>query len=239
MTLELRNRWWNRGDVWWDWEVFLVDEDDDELARVRSVDYVLHPTFARPVREVTNPEGGFALRAGGLGGFAIKAFARMDDGSTRKLVHRLQLRYEPVQGVSVSEAESTEALQELLARAGVYDGSVDGVFGTRTTEAVRAFQRAHQLRPDGFAGPATWLALQGGRVEPFGRDSSRATMYLQACLKKLELYEGPLDGTYSEKTEAAVMQLQRKQGLAVDGIAGPQTWAALGERRMMTLRPSA
>ncbi len=235
MALELRNRWWNRGDVWWDWEAFVDDHGSGELNEVRSVDYVLHPTFARPVREVTDPEGGFVMRAGGLGGFELTAFARMKDGSTSKLSHKLQVRYEPESGVSISDEEQTRILQQLLARAGSYDGPVDGTYGARTTDAVKAFQRRHDLRIDGFAGPATWLALEGRSVEPVGTDRRRSIMYLQACLKKLELYDGLLDGVFGAATEAGVMQLQRLLGLTVDGIAGAQTWGALGERQMLTL----
>ena len=36
------------------------------------------------------------------------------------------------------------------------------------------------------------------------------------------------DGTYGQRTEAAVRDFQSRQGLEVDGIAGPQTQAALG-----------
>jgi peptidoglycan hydrolase-like protein with peptidoglycan-binding domain len=37
--------------------------------------------------------------------------------------------------------------------------AVDGVFGPKTTEAVRRFQRANGLKVDGIVGRQTWAAL--------------------------------------------------------------------------------
>lgn len=35
----------------------------------------------------------------------------------------------------------------------------DGIFGSKTEEAVKQFQREHDLKPDGIVGSATWQAL--------------------------------------------------------------------------------
>ena len=50
-------------------------------------------------------------------------------------------------------------LQERLRSAGVFTGSIDGVFGAQTQAAVQAAQRRLGLTPDGVVGPATWAAL--------------------------------------------------------------------------------
>jgi uncharacterized protein (TIGR02594 family) len=50
-------------------------------------------------------------------------------------------------------------LQDQLERLGYPLGKVDGHFGSRTEEAVVAFQRVNGLTVDGIAGPATWAAL--------------------------------------------------------------------------------
>jgi len=51
---------------------------------------------------------------------------------------------------------------------------------------------------------------------------------VQAQLSRWGYYTGPIDGYYSGRTFRAVQEFQRKNGLVVDGIVGPQTWAALG-----------
>ena len=51
---------------------------------------------------------------------------------------------------------------------------------------------------------------------------------IQTKLKNWGYYSGSIDGIYGSATLAAVKYFQRKNGLAVDGIAGPKTLAAMG-----------
>ncbi len=50
-------------------------------------------------------------------------------------------------------------IQTRLSNWGYYFGSIDGIFGSKTEEAVRFFQRKNGLSQDGVAGPATLSAL--------------------------------------------------------------------------------
>ncbi|HOK46631.1 MAG TPA: peptidoglycan-binding domain-containing protein [Bryobacteraceae bacterium] len=50
---------------------------------------------------------------------------------------------------------------------------------------------------------------------------------IQRRLRELGLYRGPVDGLYGGGTEAAVKTFQQARALAVDGIVGFETWAAL------------
>jgi N-acetylmuramoyl-L-alanine amidase len=51
---------------------------------------------------------------------------------------------------------------------------------------------------------------------------------IQKKLKNWGYYKGSVDGIFGSKTKEAVKYFQRKNGLAVDGVVGPKTLAALG-----------
>lgn len=77
---------------------------------------------------------------------------------------------------------------------------------------------------------AVWQ-IQGAfgqnRVLYWGSSGGDVTK-VQAQLNRWGYYTGPIDGYYSGKTFRSVQEFQRKNGLQVDGVVGPQTWAALG-----------
>ena len=56
------------------------------------------------------------------------------------------------------------------------------------------------------------------------------TAGLQIALRQRGFYPGPIDAIQGPQTVQAVRVFQRRHGLAVDGLAGPQTRAALGLR---------
>jgi len=51
---------------------------------------------------------------------------------------------------------------------------------------------------------------------------------IQSRLSAWGYYKGSIDGQYGYLTYSAVKEFQRKNGLTIDGIAGPETLAALG-----------
>lgn len=59
----------------------------------------------------------------------------------------------------LARGEAVRQLQLALLRAGEAPGEPDGVFGPRTAEAVRRFQRRHALPADAVVDAATWAAL--------------------------------------------------------------------------------
>ena len=58
-----------------------------------------------------------------------------------------------------SRGEEVRQIQTKLKRWGYYNGNVDGIYGTKTQEAVRYFQRKNGLKVDGIAGPETLKAM--------------------------------------------------------------------------------
>ncbi len=64
-------------------------------------------------------------------------------------------------------------------------------------------------------------------LSKYGSRGSEVTQ-IQTKLKRWGYYNGNIDGIYGSQTLAAVKYFQRKNGLTVDGIAGPATLKAMG-----------
>ena len=132
-----------------------------------------------------------------------------------------------------------------------------GFFGTITEEAVRDFQRKHNLQVDGIAGPQTISALKsmGGQattastatttqasttsnisISAILRNGSTGTQVrnLQQSLKDKGYYTSTVDGQFGRLTETAVRNYQRANNLTADGIAGPQTLGHLNGAQAST-----
>ena len=135
------------------------------------------------------------------------------------------------------------ALQVALDARGLYAGSIDGLVGPETTDAVARFQRRAGLRPNGVPGPATRRAL--GR---YGRHllgsrtlAAGATGWDVAALQFVLAWHGfpsaRFDGRLGPHTLRALKRFQRWAGLTPDGVAGPTTLAAL--RRPLPACPMA
>lgn len=137
--------------------------------------------------------------------------------------------------------------------------NVDGIFGSRTEAAVRAFQRIFNLTPDGIVGPATWYSIvrlytavtelselrsQGQQFyainwsSPNGLqvgDSGDKVRLLQYWLSVLSEYipgipSLSVDGIFGNNTRDAVFAAQRRFGLPETGVVDPATWDAIYEQ---------
>jgi peptidoglycan hydrolase-like protein with peptidoglycan-binding domain len=139
-----------------------------------------------------------------------------------------------------AKGQAVKDLQESLKALGLAPGSIDGVFGKQTEDAVKAFQKLTGLEVDGVAGPITWLNIdEADQSEPLLKNGSRGlpVRRLQNRLKLAGFAIPEVNGRFGPKTQAAVKTLQKQAGLVVDGQVGPKTWAVVdaleveGERR--------
>ena len=128
--------------------------------------------------------------------------------------------------------------------------TVDGIFGSSTTAAVRRFQTYFGLTSDGVVGRTTWNklyevyndianrllspSLRPGEYPGVLRNGSTGTAVreLQFYLYLMSAYQSSIpsvsiDGRFGAATEAAVRAYQRFAGLTVDGIVGRKTWDSL------------
>jgi len=70
-----------------------------------------------------------------------------------------------------SSGSTVRKIQQVLSEQGYYTYTVDGIYGSRTTAAVKKFQRAKGLTVDGICGTQTLSAL-GISVGNISADSS-------------------------------------------------------------------
>lgn len=134
-------------------------------------------------------------------------------------------------------------LQNRLSNTGYYSGPITGYYGELTRLAVRKFQVANGLGPDGVAGPTTLALLidatanasqPSNRVQPlapptFTRVPSDNTssavidlpftvIDLQKRLESRGFYLGPIDGQMGSLTEAAIQKAQEAYGVPREQI---------------------
>ena len=106
----------------------------------------------------------------------------------------------------------------------------------RREEAGRTRRRRIRLRGGGLSAALVALALAVvGAGAAVGQQATGASSGLVAAgaqgseVTAIQRALGiPASGAFDANTEAAVKQFQQRNGLAVDGIVGPQTGAALG-----------
>jgi peptidoglycan hydrolase-like protein with peptidoglycan-binding domain len=130
------------------------------------------------------------------------------------------------------------ALQYLLRQRGA-DLLVDGEFGPRTVQAVRAAQDGIAAEDDGIVGPLTWAAMTPTRRRG---DQGEAVRAVQEEFQFRNLSGDPgraprIDGVFGPVTDGAVRSFQfalraDDPSVVVDGVVGQATWRALVSGRL-------
>ncbi len=129
---------------------------------------------------------------------------------------------------TVSDGETSDrvAVIQYLLRAHGHAVAVDRDFGPATDAAVRAFQTAEGLVPDGVVGPSTWPKL----VITVSLGSTGDAV---SAVQSLGLLRFPgddpllVDGDFGPVTRGRVLSFQSDWGLTQDGVVGRQSWSFL------------
>ena len=227
-----------------------------------SADY--HTRLSKGVQvTVTGISGDFyAVTYNGKSGYVMKKYVTLSSSAKSALeattskskyasVTRIsQLGDPPAFTQKGSSGDSVEKLQQALKIKGYYTGAVDGLYGSGTEGAVKAYQKAVGISQTGKADYATIMKLFGSVLtttvanDPQMKgitkiseitvpatskkgDSGKNVLALQQALKIKGYYTAPIDSKYGEKTVEAVKAFQKSKGLAQDGVAGNTTIKAL------------
>ncbi|MCW5910126.1 MAG: peptidoglycan-binding protein [Cyclobacteriaceae bacterium] len=134
-------------------------------------------------------------------------------------------------------------LQKMLYDLG-YSITVDGDYGIKTERTVKNFQKEQGLMATGIVSQELLGVMEAKLTRPrvadkriingaFLRkgDCGPAVVALQRALNKRGAH--PMlseDGVFDPDTNEALKVFQKKSKLIADGIAGPQTWGALGAK---------
>ncbi|HWA00595.1 MAG TPA: lytic murein transglycosylase [Caulobacterales bacterium] len=183
---------------------------------------LLHPNFA-VIRRYNNSDR-YAL--------VVALLARSYEGG------RAGLQRPWPRGDASLTRDQTLELQILLNSLGYNAGSADGLFGSGTRRAVRAFQTDRGLRADGYPTPALLAAVRtraGVSVDPppappraLDRDGVRE---LQRRLTRLGYHPGRADGRIGPDTRAAIREFERRHGMEVRGRATTAVLDAVRDAR--------
>jgi hypothetical protein len=135
-----------------------------------------------------------------------------------------------------SASPQQAGVQVALRAMGLYLGPIDGQVGPLTRSAVAEAQRRAGLPPTGRIDTNTRDALGPLGRPLFGRrpiipgDFGLDVSVLQFLLARAGLYKAALDGYFGAHLESSVRAFQRRAGLTVDGVAGPETLRRLVAR---------
>jgi peptidoglycan hydrolase-like protein with peptidoglycan-binding domain len=124
-----------------------------------------------------------------------------------------------------SKGERVFAVQYLLNQQINARLATDGIYGPKTTAAVKAFQKKVKLPVDGIVGPMTYpkliITVKKGSKGP-------AVSAVQHNLRFAYGFKTLMvSGTFGGQTNKDVKAFQKRFKLTQDGIVGANTWNAL------------
>ena len=122
-----------------------------------------------------------------------------------------------------------EEVQKLLKIYGYNIGEIDGKMGVNTRNAISAFQGDQHIKASRFIDQETWVRLNMFLEVELVVDAELNVRKVQAILKKEGFYPGSLDGRWGPRSQHALEEFQKTNGLRPDGTIGISTLSKLKE----------
>ena len=116
-----------------------------------------------------------------------------------------------------SRGSEVRNIQTRLKNWGYYNGAVDGIYGTKTRDAVKAFQKKNGLKADGIAGPATLQKIGLPSTNTGASGYASSDYYLLARLISAEARGEPYTG---QVAVGAVVMNRTEHPSFPDTVAG-------------------
>ena len=116
-----------------------------------------------------------------------------------------------------SSGSEVTQIQTKLKRWGYYNGSVDGIYGSKTVSAVKSFQRKNGLTVDGIAGTKT---LQAMGIYSSGSSASTSNSSTVNLLAKLIYGEGRGEPYTGQVAIGAVVMNRVKSSSFPNSVSG-------------------
>ena len=135
----------------------------------------------------------------------------------------------------------TAALQQSLSDTGYFSGTVDGVYGPSTVDAVQALQKAHGLPVTGTVDKATQEALQSDLQAKGGaaaQEELTSTAAVQQTLRLAGFWDGPVDGRWTPALTEALKDFQTELDVPATGTVDAATVAALEKAIAQARQPT-
>jgi peptidoglycan hydrolase-like protein with peptidoglycan-binding domain len=173
------------------------------------------------------PEGSRTHADTADNGASVRVEVAAPDGAGRTI----QLRYDPV----------VESVQRELLAAGYYKGTVDGVIGRKTRQAIEDYQRSAGIDIDGkptadlaehirYTREVSEASLFTGSITPDPEAESRAMIRrAQTGLSELAYSPGDITGELTEQTRTAIKEFQRDRKMTETGEVSEELLAELGK----------
>jgi peptidoglycan hydrolase-like protein with peptidoglycan-binding domain len=198
-------------------------EVSDAQQRLRGLGY-----YNGPIDGIWGPETQAAVeryqRNRGM-----MATARLDNSTATAL------RAEPIQMPTTAEIRD---VQQRMRALGHYNGPIDGQWTAETQAAIERYQRARGMPATARLDAPTVAAIRNDErnaeearrraelARPITVSDATDVRTIQNRMRQLNLYDGPADGVWNQRTQASLEGFQRAKGLPV-GQLNRQTLAAM------------